>query len=261
MQDIQIAIASHKPYWTPNDPMYIPVYAGAALKDGSIQGFRNDDEGDGGISELNPHLSELTVLYWAWKHLASVIGAPEAVGLVHYRRHFAGHGENGVLSFAEADDLIRKAPVVVPKERNYYIETLGSHYDHTFSPEHLDLLISTVAKHSPEYVANLYRHLTKTHGHMFNLFIMRSDILCSYCEWLFPILFDLEANLDYDGMTPFEARTPGRLSEYLLDVWLVTEQIPCVEQPVFDTEPVNWINKGGSFLAAKLFGRKYKQSF
>lgn len=86
MLDVRVAVAAHKPYWMPADPMYVPVHAGAALATEPIPGFMRDDEGAGGISELNPHLSELTVLYWTWKQLTQVGDAPYAIGLVLNRR-------------------------------------------------------------------------------------------------------------------------------------------------------------------------------
>lgn len=253
--EIRIAVAAHKPYWMPEDPMYVPVHAGAMGKS-HIEGFCRDDEGDGGISALNPHLCELTVLYWAWKHLDA-----EAVGLTHYRRYFAGSGEGGILTSKEAVKLFKKAPIIVPKERNYYIETLGDHYDHTFQSTHLDLLIETVAHMSPKSTPALYRKLSGTKAHMFNMMIMRRDLLDSYCSWMFPIVEMVERSLDYSDMNAFEARAPGRLSEYLLDIWLATEKVECVECAVKDVEPVNWAKKGGSFLAAKFLGKKYVSSF
>ena len=31
--DIKIIVAAHKPYWTPSDPVYLPVPVGAAGRD------------------------------------------------------------------------------------------------------------------------------------------------------------------------------------------------------------------------------------
>ena len=257
---VRIAVAAHKPYWMPSDPMYIPVQAGAMGRD-PIDGFRRDDEGDGGISALNPHLSELTVLYWAWKNLAECKDAESAIGLAHYRRHFAGEGERGTLTSAEAEKLLSRAPVLLPKVRNYYIETLGSHYDHTFSPEYLDLLVSAVADLHPESSVALYRTLSGTRGHMFNMFVMRSDFVSEYCKWAFPVVLTVEKSIDYSQLSGFDARTPGRLSEFLLDTWLATKNLEPLEVSVREMEPVNWMKKGASFLASKFVGRKYSESF
>ena len=260
LPNTSIAVAAHKPYWMPSDPMYVPVQAGA-LGRNRIDGYRSDAEGDGGISALNPHLSELTVLWWAWEHLAKCADANDAVGLVHYRRHFAGSGEKGTLTSAEAADLLSRAPILLPKQRNYVIETLGSHYDHTFGTAQLDLLIAAVAETHPESSPVLYRRLSSTRGHMFNMFIMRADLLCAYCEWAFPVVLAIEERFDYEGMSAFDARSPGRLSEFLVDAWLASRDLPYLECPVRDMEPINWAKKGSAFLAAKFMGRKYVSSF
>ena len=81
---LKIVVAAHKPYGMPRDPVYLPVQVGAAGKP-SI-GYMRDDEGDN-ISARNANWCELTGLYWAWRNVSA-----DAVGLVHYRRHFKGAG-------------------------------------------------------------------------------------------------------------------------------------------------------------------------
>lgn len=247
----------------PSDAIYVPVQAGALGRE-AIPGFACDDEcgaADEGLSALNPHLSELTVAYWAWKTLCTAPVAPDAIGLVHYRRHFAGSGDFGTLTTAEARELLAQAPVILPRQRNYVIESVGSHYAHTFRQEHLDLLLATVEELAPECEPALRARLAGTRAHMFNMFVMRRDLFDAYMTWLFPIVGQVEREFDYAGLSAFEARCPGRLSEFLLDTWLDANAIPSVERPVKDMEPVNWAKKGSAFLAAKLFNKKYDQSF
>ena len=62
--------------------------------------------------------------------------------------------------------------------------------------------------------------LERKGAHMFNMFIMKEDLFQAYCSWLFPILEELERQIDTSQMTPYEARYVGRISELLLDVWL-----------------------------------------
>ena len=132
-------VAAHMPHWVPPDALYLPVQVGAALAgaDGRIPGFQPDDVGDN-ISADNPRYCELTALYWGCKNLP----ADEAryLGLVQYRRYFAGSGQRGTLTAEEASSLLRHAPVVLPKARNYRIETVESHYAHTMDPVHIECL-------------------------------------------------------------------------------------------------------------------------
>ena len=41
-----ILIAAHKPYWMPEDPLYLPVQVGAANSESVLSGYQRDDEGD-----------------------------------------------------------------------------------------------------------------------------------------------------------------------------------------------------------------------
>ena len=82
--DIKILIAMHKPYWTPEDDVYLPLQVGSALHPHFLP--VTDDSGDN-ISAKNPGYCEMTGLYWAWKNLKA-----DYVGLCHYRRYFGHHG-------------------------------------------------------------------------------------------------------------------------------------------------------------------------
>ena len=53
----------------------------------------------------------------------------------------------------------------------------------------------------------------------------------------------------------------GRISERLLDPWLQSEGLDVQEVRVKGMERTNWLKKGGSFLAAKFFNKRYEASF
>lgn len=252
--NIKIVVASHKPYWMPNDPMYIPVQVGAAGKE-SIPGFQRDDEGDN-ISEKNPRYCELTALYWAWKNLDA-----DYIGLAHYRRHFAGSGERGVLTSEEAEQLVSKAPVILPKKRHYVIETVGNHYAHTFDESHLNAARDSLQQLSPEALPAFEGHMNRRSAHIWNMAIMRRDVLDDWCSWLFPVLEDVEARVDFSDMSSFEERVVGRVAERLFDPWMQMRALSCCECGVTAMEKTNWLKKGSSFLSAKLLNKKYTESF
>lgn len=254
--DIKILVAAHKPYWMPSDPMYVPVHVGSVLADEVAPGFQRDDEGDN-ISAENPRYCELTALYWAWKNLDA-----EYLGLAHYRRHFAGNGERGVLSAEEARELLAKAPVVLPKPRNYFhITTVEKHYGDTFDPLHIECLRMALEMLYPEYVDVFNKHMASSKIHLYNMFIMRRDIYDAYLSWMFEVLRAAEAGIEYDGLTPFEARVMGRISERLLDTWLEVNGVQYVECPLVSMEKVRWDKKIVGALTAKFAGKKYTASF
>ena len=254
---VTVLVAAHKPYAMPQDPLYLPLHVGAEGKEPI--GFAGDNTGDN-ISEKNPTFCELTGLYWAWKNLDA-----DYVGLAHYRRHFGGKGKgeplSRVLTEQEAIRLLEGRDGILPKKRKYYIETLYSHYAHTMHVEPLDVTGEIIREKYPAYAAAFEDLKRRRSAHVFNMMILRRDHLDAYCAWLFDILFELERRVDTTHCDPFHARFFGRVSERLLDVWLFQNPLDLVEVPLVSIEKTNWVKKGGSFLLAKFFGKKYGKSF
>lgn len=255
--NIRIIVAAHKPYPMPADEMYLPLHVGRA--GGADIGFRGDDTGEN-ISERNPKFCELTGLYWAWKNLDA-----DYLGLVHYRRHFSGkrfgRKAERILTKPRLERLLAENDVILPKKRRYYIETVYSHYAHTFDAAHLDRAREAVAGKYPEYLPAFDRVMRSRKAHMFNMFVMKRELADRYCAWLFDLLFALEKEIGTEGMTAFEARLFGRVGERLLDVWLETNRVPYAELPCLHMERVRWGKKIAGFLSAKFLGKKYEKSF
>lgn len=264
VREAAVAVAAHRPYRMPADPIYVPVQVGAALHPELDLGFRRDDEGDN-ISRLNPWYSELTALYWVWRNVDA-----HYKGVVHYRRLLGSpdparrRAADPFDRVAAGEELVEAAShtgVVVAKRRNYYIETVYSHYAHTFEAEQFDACRGVLADLCPEYVPCWDRLMGSRGAHVFNMLVMREDLLDAYLTWLFPVLEELTHRLDPDGYGAFGARYPGRVSERLLDPWLWAHGIEPMELPVVSPEPVDWVAKGRGFLAAKFLGKKYEHSF
>ncbi len=265
-KDITIMIAAHKPYRMPSDAMYLPVHAGAALSDQEL-GYARDDGGEN-ISAKNRSYCELSVLYWGWKNLES-----DYIGLVHYRRHFSlsRKGKDpfeNILRYEELKPMLYRYALFVPAKRHYVIESLYSHYAHTHYADQLDLTGQIINELYPEYTADFQKVMKRTWGYMFNMMIMRKDLLDEYCQWLFTILEELERRYDGSGLDSFQARFFGRISELLLNVWIERQlesgrirRDQIRELHYIHMEPVNWLVKGSSFLKAKFMKRKYDRSF
>ena len=261
---VVVVVAAHKPYRMPADEMYLPVQAGAAGREGI--GFRRDDEGEN-ISALNPFYCELTAVYWAWKNLDA-----DYIGLAHYRRHFAGRRSpdpwERVLKKSDIEKDLGIVRAFVPGKRRYYIETLYSHYAHTHSAAQLDETRRIIGEKYPEMLPVCDRTFRRRWGYMFNMMILDRPLFDEYCSWLFGILTELRSRLGEEGLTSFQARYYGRVSEILFNVWL-SRQIETGalrkeeirEIPVVHMEKTDWRKKGIAFLKAKFLGRKYEDSF
>ena len=258
---IQIIVAAHKKFRMPEDDIYLPLQVGAEGRE-SI-GYVRDDTGTH-ISGRNPQYCELTGLYWAWKNLQA-----DYIGLVHYRRYFTNphvllpglHSERKLLDRQHLEKLLETQEIVLPRQRNYWIENLFTHYSHTHYAEHLIVTREILAERCPEYLESFDTVMGRTRAHMFNMMIMTGEKLDAYCSWLFPILEELEQRIDASEYDDFQARYPGRVSELLLNVWMEQGGYSCCELPVATLGHVQWGRKIASFLKAKLFGKKYDRSF
>ena len=254
---IKIIVATHKNYSMPEDQIYIPVHVGRALatlpEDSEVYTYTGDNIGEN-ISAKNPFYCELTGMYWAWKNLDGAY-----IGLSHYRRHFAesSHGDKWqrVLTGKTCAEMLLNKPVILPKKRNYFIETTYQQYIHAHNKQDLDMTEDIIREFYPEYIEAYDKVMNSTKGHRFNMFIMRRDIFDAYCQWLFDILFKLENRLDISGYSKNDQRVFGFVSERLLDVWIITNKIQFSELPVVNMENQNWPKKISNFLKRKFIGK------
>ena len=237
------------------------------LNGNTDESYLNDNNGDN-ISEKNPNFCELTGLYWIWKN--SVDNEMSITGLVHYRRYFTNKKKlpktedekfEIVLTEKELREKLKNVDIILPKKRNYYIESIYSHYKHTMYIEPLDETRKILEEKYPEYLEEFDKIYKKTSAHLFNMFVMKKEILNEYCEWLFDILFELEKRIDPSQYDSFHARYVGRISERLLDVWIDKNNLKYEEVKIMDMQKINWFKKGKSFLVAKLTGKRYTKSF
>jgi len=250
--NIKIVIAAHKNYTMPTDPMYVPLHVGKEISNIELP-FPGDNSGTH-ISSKNPHFCELTALYWAWKNLDA-----DYIGLAHYRRHFCLKNPgllrknkfSKVLNTHEAEKLLNTYDIILPKQRNYLIETNYSHFIHAHPSESLTLTEKILETKYPAYVSAYHLVMNRTKAHRFNMLIMKKAQLNDYCSWLFDILFELEQQIDIDRYDAYNQRLFGFISERLLDVFLEANHLTYKDIPVLFMEKEHWLKKGFAFLKRK----------
>lgn len=241
--DIKIIVAAHKQCQMPSGDIYLPVQAGAASA--PSLGIAGDNQGEN-ISAKHHMFAELTCLYWAWKNLSA-----DYIGLVHYRRYFAGNGIDGFPHLADRTDLentLSRVPIIVPTKRRYYVETIYSQFAHAHDIRNFDMAGEIIHAKYPRYFPAFENTKQRRSGHICNMCIMRSDYLDEYCQWLFEILFELE-NMLHEKQAP---RSLGFVGERLLDIWLEANRVEYTEQKVWSVGVENNLIKG-----IKMLGRKF----
>lgn len=254
---IEILVAAHKKFPMPEVEGYLPVLVGAKKNYKPDISYQRDDEGKN-ISAKNPSYNELTAIYWAWKNLKNV----DAIGLVHYRRLFfekKPYNLNNVIGVEKVQKLLQEYDVLLPKKRNYYIETNYSHYIHAHHKEPLDKTREIIKKTYPAYLKAFDKVMKSKKAHMFSMFIMKSRAFDSYCTFMFGILSKLENEIDISDYSVQEARVFGYISELLMDVWLYTTNESYKEIPWGQIGSKHLVKKAISFVNRK-FGIGKRQT-
>ncbi|MCT4384173.1 DUF4422 domain-containing protein [Lacticaseibacillus paracasei] len=254
--NVKIMVAAHKKYVMPSDMgLYLPIQVGAARTDQRF-GFQTDNSGIN-ISNKNANYNELTAQYWAWRNLKDT----DAVGLFHYRRYLTSrvlptHSLNKVLTKAEVLQALTEAPIILPKKRNYIIETNENHYRHAHPVEPLKVLSQIIAAEYGSYDSAFHNVLQRHSAHMFNMFIMKSNLFDEYSSWLFSVLGRVEESIDISQYSVFEQRVFGFLSELLLDTWIETKKYRYKEFPILMVEREHLVKKGLEMIKRKALGDK-----
>lgn len=253
--DIKILVATHKKYQMPEQDMYLPIHVG---REGKTElGYQGDNTGDN-ISIKNPNYCELTGLYWAWKNLKC-----DYIGLSHYRRYFADKSMlqkvlnknkkfDLILNEAETKELLTKYDVILPKKRDYYIETVWTHYKNAHKIKDLEETKKIIQEKYPDYLDAFNEVMNESKLHLYNMFIMKKEEYDKYCQWLFDILFELETRVDISDYDSYQSRIFGFLSERLFNVWLSHNNLTKKEIPVINLEKIKWEEKAFKFLLRKV---------
>ena len=179
------------------------IQAGAALTPERLSPDGLTDCAGENISARNRQYSELTALYWIWKHARE-----EIVGLAHYRRHFIlpDHWQD-IMQTNDIDVILPVPTLVYPGVAENYRERHDA-ADWEYLMRYLrENCPGDYAQAEAVFAGNLYFPC--------NMFIMKRRVLNEFCAWLFPILEAVEAHSGRkeDG---YQNRYPGFLSERLL---------------------------------------------
>ena len=277
-QPIRIFVTTHKQVDKPESSILQLVQVGPGNRTNRFSGTFHDDEGDN-ISDKNPMYCELTTQYWAWKNVDA-----EYYGFCHYRRYFdfseTEHEENpygeimddyidnaAVLRYGLDDDTIRHSvegyDVITTgiKDLSTVIDGLGTprkiwEAAPKLVDDDLRNMYRILCTRHPDYKPDAEAFMNGNHSCFCNMFIMRKEIFFDYCAWLFPLLEEFERNTDMSRYSKEALRTPGHLSERLLNIYLMhhkrvgtnwrTKELQCVHftnpepknelQPLFEVE-------------------------
>lgn len=247
MKTIIISV-SHNENRIPSDTGCLPVMAGSALVNTVIPADYIRDDCDDNISYKNREYCELTALYWAWKNLDA-----DVMGICHYRRFFASPvNRMSFLKEEEAEHLIQYYDVLLPRQRDYLLETNYSQYANAHDATDLDITRQIIAEKCPEYLDAFDNRMSMSSGHRFNMFVMKGPLADEYCSWLFDLLFELEKRRDISSEPEKNQRVYGYIAERLLDVWIDEKKLRTTDLDYIFIGREHLIKKAAALCARKL---------
>ena len=225
-----------------DNSLLIPVRCGAVYDESNNNSKLGDDTGDN-ISSRRMTFCEFTVQYWAWKNVTA-----DYYGLFHYRRflNFSRYrfGEDSYGSViadkidAEASriygleenimrDLIERYDIILPESRNVSkfprkYTSIRDHWNQApdLHAKDFELMLQIIRRFCPEYYESAKDYVEGSTGYFCSMHIMKREFFFDYCQWLYPLMFQLEKELDIEFYSTEGRRTVGHLGERLLGIYI-----------------------------------------
>ena len=230
-----IYIATHKDFEYKISNCYKIIQVGADIN--KRLNYEGDNTGDN-ISKKNKNYCELTLLYWIWKNSNFDI-----IGLVHYRRYFFSNNRKNIISEKEIDSIMEKYDIILPQKKYIHLSNVKKQYAKNHNIDDFLKCRKCIEELYPEYVSDFDKISNSKKIYCYNMMICNKKLLNQYCEWLFSILFCLEQKINIEEYDDYNKRLFGFLSERLLNVWVLHNNLKVKEMPVYNVEKNIFVQK------------------
>jgi len=216
----KIFTMTHKKFLEPSDPVYVPLQVGRAVN--RDLGYLGDDTGDN-ISNQNCYFGELTGIYWLWKNYK----VQENIGVCHYRRFFINE-KMQMLTEADYDRILSEYDIITSKAM-YAEEPYWDYYAKAHNVADLEEEGRVIKELYPKDYEAFCKVMDGDKHYFGNLMVTSYDRFMEYCEWLFPIFFELQKRINVSSYDEYHRRIYGFLSEQLLLVWITARGLKVYE--------------------------------
>lgn len=243
-------------YINNNTNLYIPINCGnlKGTNDWCDKHLHYETDFKDNIAHLNPKLNEMTAIWCYWKNLMK---NPDYVGFQHYRRFF----NRGDFLDIEKYDFIDTKPIPMVFNMSYFTRSPIPNFVPT------DVKNGYAICHKIEDWNKMEDLLKKTPYYVFfedwskqnslsspcNLFIMKKKMFEEYCNFVFPLLFDLEQKINLEGRDGYQRRALAFISERLTSLFIYSKKQQGYKSKTIETmyfedwKPQNSTDKRGQY--------------
>lgn len=238
VNSVNIYVVTHKDF---NEKIcrsnkFLPIAVGKKLTSSLNCNYIKDNTLDN-ISFKNSNYCELTAQYWIWKNdeFANI------KGLCHYRRYFSKSGLSNSekylidIPYIYNTLITKKFDAIVSKKTYSYRGVKKAYLDCGYEKD-LNITRLVIQKIYPDYLKDYDEIMNGCWGYIGNMLITTSELFDQYSKWLFDILFEVEKRIDVSNYSQQEARIFGYISERLLGVWILHNNIKVKELRIINTE-------------------------
>ena len=212
-----------------NENLYVPINSGnlavPTKSEFAKKYIHFENEMKYNISHLNSKLNEMTAIYAYWKNLMK---NDDYIGFNHYRRMFRIEDLNDIAEY----DIIDAKPIPMVFNIGYFTRSPIPNYVPT------DIKNGYAICHKIEDWNKMEELLKKTSYYVdfedwskqnsltspCNMFMMKKKIFEEYCEFIFPILFELEKQVDLTGYDNYQKRQLSFLAERITSLFLYVKK-------------------------------------
>jgi hypothetical protein len=184
------------------------------ITDGIREKFFIDEKHEGeNIDFLNPWYCELTGLYYLWKHVKDDI-----VGLEHYRTYFWKDrrpiDKQEILNRLKDNDIICGGYSYPAWGMNFPFQKFNKHLNGI-----INIVFDAIGKYDKGLEEYFRNFLNKQSLYPCNMFICKKEIIDKWCNFIFPLLVDIE-KVSPIGPGTNTLRREGYITEFLFGAWL-----------------------------------------
>lgn len=218
--NLKILVCCHKddPNICSTDP-YTPIQVGKELHPDLDLGFICDNEGQN-ISAKNPEWCELTALYWGWKNLHDF----DYIGLSHYRRYLD-------IDINCISKVLNDYDIIVGDATNTP-HPIAHGLIRAMSRDDFYIYLDTIVSMRPDAKEAVYHYFFETNKFIpFTMFIASKELFYEYCEFIFPILFEVEKRIKPHSYTR-QKRCLAYFGEWSLGLFITYRHLNVKRVPI-----------------------------
>lgn len=231
---IEIYAVAHKPVELPPLPDYCKKMQVRAELNGQWPGWFHDNDNPDNMSADNEDYSELTALYYMWKHCKADIQ-----GMCHYRRYLSRFEtpmklgivmpvpnlKKNLISEQKIIDALKDHDVIVSFPCAPYPLTVFEDILRYVYLQDIKTMNDVIREYYPDYYESLEYIYSLKHISYCNIFIARRDFVPEYSEWLFDV-FEKTDRILKSREKKFRG-IYGYLSEILQNVYIHRHNLKC----------------------------------